>query len=66
MDNIELNKQWHEEEIKQLIEYTQFLQKENEDMKANVITMNAKLMNEESKVRQLNNLIKQMVYGTRN
>lgn len=62
----ELNKQWHAEEIRQLIEYTQFLQKENEDMKANVITMNAKLMNEESKVRQLNNLIKQMVYGTRN
>ena len=62
----ELNKQWHEEEIRQLIEYAQFLQKENEDMKANVITMNAKLQNEESKVKKLNHLIKQMMYGTRN
>ena len=62
----ETNKSWSRDEIAQLIEYAQYLQKENEDMKANVIAMNAKLSNEESKVKKLNHLIKQMMYGTRN
>ena len=62
------NTSWSRDEVAQLIEYTQHLQKENEDMKANVIAMNAKLSNEEAKVRQLSLLIKQLTtpYEERN
>ena len=47
------NTSWSRDEVAQLIEYAQHLQKENEDMKANVIAMNAKLENEERKVKRL-------------
>lgn len=62
------NTSWSRDEVAQLIEYAQHLQKENEDMKANVIAMNAKLSNEEAKVRQLSLLIKQLTtpYEERN
>ena len=62
------NTSWSRDEVAQLIEYTQHLQKENEDMKANVIAMTAKLSNEEAKVRQLSLLIKQLTtpYEERN
>lgn len=58
--DISRDRLWDREEIKQLIEYTKYLQQENEDMKANVIMMDAKLKNEESKVRQLQLLIAQL------
>ena len=55
-----INTSWNRDEIAELIEYAKYLQQENEDMKANVIMMDAKLKNEESKVRQLQLLIKQL------
>jgi len=62
--NINRDRLWSEEEIKQLILYTKDLQQQVEDMKANVIMMDAKLKNEESKVRQLQLLIKQFTQFT--
>lgn len=59
-----INTSWSRDEIAQLIEYAKYLQQENEDMKANVIMMDAKLKNEESKVRQLQLLIKQLTTFT--
>jgi uncharacterized protein YlxW (UPF0749 family) len=56
---------WNSNEIKELIEYARHLQQENEDLQAKMIMMQAKLSNEESKVRQMNNAIKQMIYGQR-
>ena len=54
---------WNSNEIKELIEYARHLQAENEDLQAKMIMMQAKLTNEEAKVRQMNNAIKQMIYG---
>lgn len=61
-DNTDINKDrlWDRNEIAELINYAKFLQQENEDMKANVIMMDAKLKNEEAKVRQLQLLIAQL------
>ena len=56
---------WNSTEIKELIEYVRHLQAENEDLQAKMIMMQAKLNNEEAKVRQMNNAIKQMIYGQR-
>jgi len=56
---------WNSNEIKELIEYARHLQQENEDLQAKMIMMQAKLSNEESKVRQMNNAIKQIIYGQR-
>ena len=58
-------KQWNETEIRDLILYAKSLQEENEDLQAKMIMMNAKLNNEESKVRQLNNIIK-LIYAKGN
>jgi uncharacterized protein YlxW (UPF0749 family) len=57
---------WNSNEIRELIEYARHLQAENEDLQAKMIMMQAKLNNEEAKVRQMNNAIKQMIYGERN
>ena len=51
--NISRDKLWSEEEIKQLILYAKDMQGQVEDMKANIIMMDAKLKNEEAKVRDL-------------
>lgn len=51
---------WNESEIRELILYAKHLQQQNEDLQAKMIMMNAKLSNEESKVRQMNNIIKQI------
>jgi hypothetical protein len=48
---------WNEEEIKELIELAQYLRKENEDLQAKMIMMNAKLQNEEAKVKRLTLLL---------
>jgi hypothetical protein len=44
---------WTKQELKDLIEYTQYLKKENEDLQAKMIVMDAKLRNEESKTKKL-------------
>jgi hypothetical protein len=44
---------WTREQIKDLIEYTQYLQKENQDLQAKMIVMDAKLRNEEAKTNKL-------------
>ena len=57
------NRIWTEGELKELIEYTQYLRKENEDLQAKMIMMNAKLENEEAKNRKLTQLL---LYANRN
>jgi FMN-dependent NADH-azoreductase len=47
------------EEIKQLILYAQEMQQVNEDLRAGIIAMQAKLNNEEAKVKRLTMLISQ-------
>ena len=54
---------WSEEELKELIEYTQYLRMENEDLQAKMIMMQAKLDNEEKKVTRLTNMIKYLTNG---
>jgi hypothetical protein len=44
---------WTNEEIRDLILYAKDLQQQVDDMKANLITMDAKLKNEEAKVKKL-------------
>ena len=56
---------WNEDEIKELILYAKHLQQDNEDLQAKMIMMQAKLSNEERKVRQLNNIIK-LIYAKGN
>jgi hypothetical protein len=53
--------QWNETEIKDLILYAKSLQVENEDLQAKMIMMNAKLNNEEAKVKRLQLTIKQFM-----
>jgi len=48
---------WNEEEIRELIELAQYLRQENEDLQAKMIMMNAKLQNEEAKVKRLTLLL---------
>lgn len=57
---------WSEDELKQLILYAKDLQETNETLRAQLIAMNAKLGNEEAKVRQLRNTIKLFTNGTGN
>jgi uncharacterized tellurite resistance protein B-like protein len=44
---------WTKQELKDLLEYAQYLKKENEDLQAKMIVMNAKLNNEEAKTKRL-------------
>ena len=44
---------WTEEEIRDLILYAKQLKDDNEDLRAGIIAMQAKLNNEEAKVRKL-------------
>jgi uncharacterized tellurite resistance protein B-like protein len=53
--------QWNETEIKDLILYAKSLQVENEDLQAKMIMMQAKLDNEEAKVKRLTLTIKQFM-----
>jgi hypothetical protein len=56
---------WTSDEIRDLILYAKDLQQQVDDMKANLITMDAKLKNEESKVRKLITTINYLTNGTR-
>jgi hypothetical protein len=60
-ENIDTNRMWTEDELKELIQYTQHLRQENEDLQAKMIMMNAKLSNEESKVKRLTLTLKQFM-----
>ena len=51
-------KQWNEDEIRDLILYAKDLQQENEDLRAKMIMMNSKLEIEEKKVTRLTNILK--------
>jgi len=65
LDNTNSNDQvWNVEEIRELLEYVRHLQEHNETLQASVIMMQAKLDNEEAKVRGCKNIIKQLTYGT--
>jgi hypothetical protein len=44
---------WTKEELKNLIEYTQHLRMQNEELQAKLIAMDAKLRNEEAKTKKL-------------
>jgi len=57
---------WSAEEIRELILYAKEMEKQVEDMKANLITMDAKLKNEEAKVRKLTLTINWLTNGQRN
>jgi len=50
---------WTAEEIKDLILFAKELQQTNEDLRAGIITMQAKLNNEEAKVKRLMLILKQ-------
>ena len=54
---LQSDKVWTEDELKELIQYTQYLRTENEDLQAKMIMMNAKLQNEEAKVKKLTLLL---------
>jgi hypothetical protein len=47
------NQMWSEEEIKELIMFAQEMRTTNEDLRAGIIAMQAKLENEEKKVASL-------------
>jgi hypothetical protein len=51
------DRMWNENEIKELIQLAQYLRNENEELQAKMIMMDAKLRNEESKVRRLTQLL---------
>ena len=57
---------WSTEEIRELILYAKEMEKQVEDMKANLITMDAKLRNEEAKVRKLITTINWLTNGKGN
>ena len=50
---------WNAEEIRDLILFAKELQQTNEDLRAGIITMQAKLNNEEAKVKRLMLILKQ-------
>jgi hypothetical protein len=56
---------WNETEIKDLILYAKSLQEEVDNKSAQLIMMQAKLENEEAKVKKLSNIIK-LLYGQGN
>jgi len=49
---------WTEEEIKDLLLYAKQMQDDNEDLRAGIVLIQAKLDNEEAKVRTLTAMIK--------
>ncbi len=63
---LQSDKVWTEQELRELIEYTQYLRNENEDLQAKMIMMQAKLNNEEAKVKRLGLLIQQLTYAKGN
>lgn len=58
--NTNSDRLWDRDEIAELINYAKHLQTENEDLQAKMIMMNAKLGNEEAKVKRLTLIIQQL------
>ena len=56
-----MEKIWTEQELKELIEYTQYLRKENEDLQAKMIAMDAYVKNSDAKIRKYETFIKQIM-----
>jgi hypothetical protein len=50
---------WNEEELRDLILFAQQLRQENDELRSNYILLEAKLRNEEAKVRRLTLLLAQ-------
>jgi len=48
---------WTEDEIRELILFVQSVRKENEDLKAKIIAMDAMLKNEMAKVKQFKQIL---------
>ena len=53
MEALSKDRLWDRDEIVELISYAKHLQEENEDLQAKMIMMQAKLSNEEAKVKKL-------------
>jgi len=53
MEALSKDRLWDRDEIAELISYAKYLQSENEDLQAKMIMMQAKLSNEEAKVKRL-------------
>jgi len=58
-----MEQSWTETEIRELILYAKKLQEDNETLRAQMITMNAKLENEEKKTKRLTNALKWITNG---
>jgi hypothetical protein len=62
MNTIEIQgKEFTEADILQLLEMSRELLSHNEELNARIIAMNAKLMNEENKVKQLSHTLQLLI-----
>ena len=52
---------WNEEEIKELLLFVQSIRKENDDLRAKIIAMDAMLKNEMAKTKQLKQVLKKYI-----
>ena len=52
---------WTEDEIRDLLLYVQSIRKENDDLRAKVIAMDAMLKNEIAKTKQLKQVLKKYI-----
>ncbi len=59
LENTNTNQTWTSEEIKQILLYVKEMQETNEELRAGIILMQAKLDNEEAKVKRLTLALKQ-------
>ena len=57
---------WTASEIKELIMYAKEMEEVNENLRAGIIMIQAKLDNEEAKVKQMKNLLNQIIYAKGN
>jgi hypothetical protein len=52
---------WNEDEIRDLLLYVESIRKENDDLRAKVIAMDAMLKNEMAKTKQLKQVLKKYI-----
>jgi uncharacterized protein YktA (UPF0223 family) len=60
-----LKPSWSTEEIQQLINYVNEVREDNNNLRAHLMLTEAKLKNEEAKVKGLNNQLKAIIYENR-
>jgi predicted nucleic acid-binding Zn-ribbon protein len=65
MEQVKEEQSWSESEIKELLEYVQYLRQENEDLQAKMIAMDAYVKNADAKVKKLTSIINLLGYGTK-